>query len=65
MAQKIITIQINAATDEDLQKITAVLRNIAQNVPSDSIANTLYPKIIKNPLFFKQVVNNPMLKLFK
>ncbi len=65
MKQKVITIQISAETDEDLQKVTAVLRNIAQNVPSDNIANTLYPKIIKNPLFFKQVVNNPMLKIFK
>lgn len=65
MAQKIITIQISAQTDEELQKVAAVLRNIAQNVPSENIANTLYPKIIKNPLFFKQVVSNPMLKLFK
>jgi len=65
MTQKIITIQISAETDEELQKVAAVLRNIAQNVPSENIANTLYPKIIKNPLFFKQVVNNPMLKLFK
>lgn len=65
MTQKIITIQISAETDEELQKVAAVLRNIAQNVPSENIANTLYPKIIKNPLFFKQVVSNPMLKLFK
>ncbi|MBQ3618513.1 MAG: hypothetical protein II939_10205 [Bacteroidales bacterium] len=64
-AQKILTMQINAETEEQVQKIATVLRNVANKVPTDAFCNVLYPKIQKNPDFFKSVVNHPMLKLFK
>jgi len=63
--KKIITIPISADTPLDVEKITAVLRNIAVKVSSEAFCNVLYPKIANNPDFFKSVVNNPMLKLFK
>lgn len=63
--QKILTIQISAENEDQLQKITTVLRNVADKVPTDAFCNVLYNKIQKNPDFFKSVVNHPMLKLFK
>jgi hypothetical protein len=45
--------------------MTSVLRNVAEKVSPKAFCNVLYPKILNNPDFFKSVVNNPMLKLFK
>ena len=63
--KKIITIQISAEDADQLDKITSVLRNVAAKVSPESFCNVLYPKILNNPDFFKSVVNNPMIKLFK
>ena len=65
MKKKIVTVQISAESDEELDKIASVLRNVADKVPANAFCNVLYPKIQKNPDFFKNVVDNPMLKLFK
>lgn len=63
--KKIVTIQVSAETAEDIDKIASVLRNVATKVSPEAFRNVLYPKILNNPDFFKSVVNNPMLKLFK
>lgn len=63
MKKKVVTVQISAESDEELDKIASVLRNVADKVPANAFCNVLYPKIQKNPDFFKSVVNNPMLKL--
>jgi hypothetical protein len=63
--KKIITIQISAESTEEIDKMTSVLRNVAEKVSPRAFCNVLYPKILNNPDFFKSVVNNPMLKLFK
>ncbi len=65
MKKKVVTVQISAESDEELDKIASVLRNVADKVPANAFCNVLYPKIQKNPDFFKNVVDNPMLKLFK
>ena len=65
MKKKVVTVQISAESDEELDKIATVLRNVADKVPANAFCNVLYPKIQKNPDFFKNVVDNPMLKLFK
>ena len=65
MKKKVVTVQISAESDEELDKIASVLRNVADKVPANAFCNVLYPKIQKNPDFFKKVVDNSMLKLFK
>lgn len=54
---------IPAESEHNARVKTAVLKNLVEKLTDKQFVEVLYPKIQKNPDFFTQVADNPLLKM--
>ena len=57
------TISITANDKEAIAKKKEVIENLLENLTDNAFLNILYPKINKNPKFFVDLSNNPLIKM--
>ncbi len=63
METQIKTITIKAQSADNIKKKMDVIQNILAKLDDKVICDVIYPKVKKDPDFFKKLGNSPILKM--